>query len=148
MAGGGTLSNPRDGTLARWTQEGNGACCGPILSRKVGPDVAQKILVRVLDLRQQAADRDRDSAHSTGSQAALRLGRVIRPNPVSRDGTGSRQTRSGTWRNSTASLMYRSPVVYHPIRHASARRWNRSTRQPPCAHRTEMLSASRHRCDD
>jgi hypothetical protein len=77
MAGGGTLSNPCNGTVARWTPKGSGARLGPIGSRGLSLDHAQRILVRVRDLRQQAADRDRYSVRSAGSQAALCSSRVI-----------------------------------------------------------------------
>src|SRR6266852_5611124 len=77
MAGGGTLSNPCNGTVARWTPKGSGARLGPIGSRGLSLDHAQRILVRVRDLRQQAEDRDRDSVRSAGSQAALCSSRVI-----------------------------------------------------------------------
>jgi hypothetical protein len=37
MAGVGTLSNPRDGTVARWAQEGSWPRCRPVRSRKLSP---------------------------------------------------------------------------------------------------------------
>jgi hypothetical protein len=67
MAGVGTLSNPRDGTVARWAQEGSWPRCRPVRSRELGPaGLARRILVRERDLRWQAADRDRDSVCSAG----------------------------------------------------------------------------------
>ncbi len=69
--------NSRDGTVARWTQEGRGARCRPIRSRELGPDRAQRILIQVRDLHQRAADRDGDSERSLDSQAALWFGRLI-----------------------------------------------------------------------
>jgi hypothetical protein len=77
MAGDGTLSNPRDGTVARWTPEGRWPRSGPIRSRELGPDPASRILVRLHDLRQQTAHPGHDFVRSAGSATALEAGRVI-----------------------------------------------------------------------
>ena len=61
MAGGGTPENPRDETVARSIEKGNGAYRCPICSREHGADHAYGIFVRVRDSPEQTADCDRDS---------------------------------------------------------------------------------------
>src|ERR1700674_1868556 len=77
MAGDGTLPNPLDGNMARWTREGSGACRSLVCLREACPGNAERIVVHVRDLCPETEGRHRDAVRAARFQTAPRTGRVM-----------------------------------------------------------------------